>query len=200
MGKMGTACIILGTALILGALSLFLFNRLESEQAGAAAKNVLPRIIEEILEPNSTDPAKEPSYPDPYDPAMTEVEIDGYAYVGYVSIPALELELPVMANWDYSRLKIAPCRYTGSTKTDDLVLCAHNYTQHFGSLKGLTDGDAVIFTDMDGVVWRYEVVVVDVLSATAVQEMESGEYDLTLFTCTYDGVSRVTVRCDRVED
>ena len=80
------------------------------------------------------------------------------------------------------------------------MICAHNYTQHFGSLKGLTDGDAVIFTDMDGVVWRYEVVVVDVLSATAVEEMESGEYDLTLFTCTYDGVSRVTVRCDRVED
>lgn len=198
MRKMGAVCILLGTALILGALSLFLWNQLESKQAGDAARNVLPQIIEKISQPDPTGPVEEPSYPDPYDPAMTEMEIDGYGYVGYLSIPALELELPVMAQWDDSRLKIAPCRYSGSTKTDNLVICAHNYVQHFGPLKGLSVGDTVIFTDMDGVVWKYQVQVVDILSANAVEEMESGEYDLTLFTCTYGGASRVTVRCDQV--
>ena len=38
-----------------------------------------------------------------------------------------------------------------------------------------------------------------VVSFTAVEEMTAGEYDLTLFTCTYGGQSRVTVRCDREE-
>ncbi len=183
----------------MGALSLFLFNRLEAKQAGDAAINILPQMIAQISQPVPTNPAEEPYYPDPYDPAMTEVEIDGYGYVGYLSIPDLGLELPVMSKWDYSRLKIAPCRYSGSTKTDDLVICAHNYREHFGLLKGLTTGATVTFTDMDGVVWNYQVVVVDILSATAVEEMESGEYDLTLFTCTYGGASRVTVRCDRVK-
>lgn len=30
-------------------------------------------------------------------------------------------------------------------------------------------------------------------------EMTSGHWDLTLFTCTVGGASRVTLRCDRVE-
>ena len=32
------------------------------------------------------------------------------------------------------------------------------------------------------------------------EEMLSGEWDLTLFTCTLGGRQRVTVRCDRIED
>lgn len=53
-----------------------------------------------------------------------------------------------MSQWDYERLKIAPCRYEGSTKSDDLVLLAHNYGKHFGTLKNLVPGDEVFFTDM----------------------------------------------------
>lgn len=190
---------VLGTALVLAALSLFLWNRQEDRQAGESAENILPRIIEEIQEPDTVSETEEPSWPDPYDPAMTEVEIDGYVYVGYLSIPAIELELPVMSEWDYPRLKIAPCRYTGSTKTGDLVIAGHNYTRHFGPLSRLSEGDQVIFTDMDGEIWVYEVAAVEVLAPTAIEDMTASGYDLTLFTCTYGGQSRVTVRCDRAE-
>lgn len=137
---------------------------------------------------------------DPYDTEMTVVNIKGYDYVGYVSIPEIKIELPVMSEWSYPRLRKAPCRYSGSTKTDDFVILAHNYSRHFGKLKNLSPGDTVIFTDMNGVVAEYAVVEVDTLSPRAVEEMTSGEYDLTLFTCTYGGKSRVTVRCDRVEE
>ena len=122
-----------------------------------------------------------------------------YMYIGYLSIPALGLELPVMSEWDYNRLNIAPCRYSGSTKTDDLVIAAHNFAQHFGGLSGLTGGEQVIFVDMDNVVSTYTVVAVEILAPTAVEEMTNGEYDLSLYTCTYGGRSRVTVRCDRTE-
>lgn len=137
---------------------------------------------------------------DPKNYEMTEVEIDGYAYIGYLSIPALGLELPIMSQWDYERLKIAPCRYDGSTKSDDLVLLAHNYGKHFETLKNLVPGDEVYFTDMDDVISHYQVVTVEILTPNAVEEMVAGEYDLTLFTCTYGGQNRVTVRCDRVKD
>lgn len=188
---------VLGAVLVLAALSLFLWNQRENNEAGTSAEKILPQVIEQIETPGAGQEVEEPSYPDPYDPTMTEVEIDGYAYVGYLSIPALELELPVMSEWDYTRLKIAPCRYAGSTKTDDLVICAHNYTRHFGPIRNLTPGDTVTFTDMDGVVWQYEVVAVDILAPTDVEDMTAGDYDLTLFTCTYGGASRVTVRCER---
>ena len=48
---------------------------------------------------------------------------------------------------------------------------------------------------MDGAVWQYEVEEVDILAPSDVEGMTAGEYELTLFTCTYGGQSRVTVRC-----
>ena len=193
--KLGTLCMILGTVLIVAALSLFLWNRREAEHAAEAAETILPQVVEQIAE----TAAEAPAPPDPFDPTMTEAEIDGYMYIGYLSIPALGLELPVMSEWDYNRLNIAPCRYSGSTKTDDLVIAAHNFAQHFGGLSGLTGGEQVIFVDMDNVVSTYTVVAVEILAPTAVEEMTNGEYDLSLYTCTYGGRSRVTVRCDRAE-
>ena len=197
----------LGAVLIFGALSLFLRNRHEAEEAGASRQVVLPQLMEVIEESGQTD--SEPiTYEQPVgtpveflDPAafeMTEVQINGYAYIGYLSIPKLNLELPIMADWDYNRLRVAPCRYVGSVRGEDLVIMAHNYASHFGSLSKLTEGDSVVFTDMDGVVTAYQVVGRDILDPYAVEEMISGEFDLTLFTCTYGGQSRVTVYCDIV--
>lgn len=193
--KLGNACMILGTVLVLAALSLFFLNRREAQRAETASSLVLPQVMETIREQAEEDAA----LPDPFDPTMTEAEIDGYAYIGYLSIPALELELPVMSQWDYTRLNIAPCRYTGSTKSDDLVIAAHNYARHFGNLSRLTAGDEVYFVDMDGVLSAYQVAEVEVLSPFAVEEMTGGEFALSLFTCTYGGQSRVTVRCQRIK-
>lgn len=189
--KLGTICMILGAALVLGALSLFIYNQREAAKAEQATANILPQIFAEIEHQR-----------DSFDSSATEmkeVEIDGYAYIGYLSIPKLELELPIMADWDYTRLKIAPCRYTGSVRGEDLVIMAHNYTKHFGRLSGSTEGDRVIFTDMNGITTNYEVVGWESMAPTAVVEMTSGEFDLTLFTCTYGGQKRITVYCERLK-
>lgn len=203
---------LLGAALIFGALSLFLCNQHESAEAEAVTCRVLPVLLEKIEEKEESKEAEETvtdpttytvpvgtpiEYLDPSAFVMTEVEINGYTYIGYLSIPELGLDLPIMADWDYTRLRITPCRYTGSVRGEDLVIMAHNYASHFGGLSKLSEGDSVIFTDMDGVVTTYEVVAQDVLDPYAVEEMTSGDFDLTLFTCTYGGKSRVTVYCDR---
>ena len=82
-----------------------------------------------------------------------------------------------------------------SRNMNNMVIAAHDYYSHFGRLKSMSQGDEVIFTDMDGNVFRYEVAALETLSSTAVEEMTSGDWDLTLFTCTVGGQSRVTVRC-----
>lgn len=189
--RLGTVFLIVGTALVLAALSLFLWNRYEDQKAGTTAQEILEQVQEQISqnEEGSNENRTE----------MTELEIDGYMYIGYLSVPAIDLDLPVMSTWSYTQLKIAPCRYYGSTKTDDLVIAAHNYTRHFWNIKSLAAGDMVYFTDMDGVTTTYEVALVEMLSATAVEEMTTSGYDLTLFTCTYGGRSRAAVRCNRTE-
>lgn len=202
---------ILGAVFLIGALSLFLYNEQEEVRAEQSVVELMPQIREEIQKNQETtrnDPTA-PAIPDDLeipmeylDPSafeMKEVEINGYGYIGYLSIPRLELDLPIMAGWDDRRLRIAPCRYSGSVRGDDLVLMAHNYSKHFGGLSLLKEGDSVVFTDMDGNATHYQVMGLDVLAPNAVEEMTSGTFDLTLFTCTYGGRSRVTVYCDKVK-
>ena len=203
--KFGSILMFLGTALIFGALALFLYNQQQSDTAGEAARELMPQLIQQIQEeaaqlpaPGSTEPTIDlpEIYLDESDFVMTEVEIDGRMYIGYLSIPELELELPVLSEWSYPSLQIAPCRYYGTVKGGDLVLMAHNYDKHFGRISKLSEGDSVLFVDMDGETTVYEVIARDVLDPNAVEEMTAGLYDLTLFTCTYGGEKRVTVYCD----
>ncbi len=207
--KLGVVFMCLGTVLLMSALSLFASNERQALQAQRAAVNLLPQIIQQIQEEPIQITTEIPLLPavglpiDYLDPSvfeMTEVEIEGYLYIGYLSIPDLGLELPVMSDWSYNQLKIAPCRYAGSVYSDDLVLMAHNYAIHFGRLKDLAVGSGIQFTDMDGITTRYEVVGLEILDPADVEDMISGDYDLTLFTCTYGGRSRVTIRCDRKTD
>ncbi len=151
---------------------------------------------EAIAEPTTT---KTPDYI--IDPTrdMPTKKVDGEKYVGVLEIPALSLKLPVMDEWSYKRLRKSPCRYTGSAYLDNMVILAHNYSSHFGRINTLSQGDSVTFTDVDGNVFKYRVLDVETLGSKAVGDMLSGDWDLTLFTCTLGGEYRVTVRCERVE-
>lgn len=197
MRRTGTALMVLGLCLMLCAGGLLLGNRTQASQADEAAQTLLPELLVQV---ETVQAPREQTVPAaPVDTAMTEKEVGGLPCIGYLCIPALELGLPVMSGWDYERLKVAPCRYTGSAKSDDLVLLAHNYPRHFGGLKDLMPGDTVLFTDMEGVTFCYAVAQTEILGSGDTEAMTSGEYDLTLFTCTYGGRSRVTVRCQRAE-
>lgn len=197
--KRGILYLVLGTGLIIGALSLFLFNQYRAAQAERYVAAVLPELQREIQNQRTVNAAESmlPQPPKPQSGAMTEIVIDGYGYIGCLSIPVLGLELPVMADWDDTRLSIAPCCYAGSIAGDDLVVMAHNYPGQFGRLSELTVGDCVIFTDADGIVRQYRVAETVVLAPRDVEEMASGEFALTLFTCTYGGQNRIAVHCDR---
>lgn len=126
---------------------------------------------------------------------MPTVEIGGYQYIGYLSIPEIDRELPMMAGLTDEKLKVSPCRYYGSIQSEDMVLAAHNYPGFFGHLKELPIGAELSFTGADGQTTNYVVAEIYILPPSAVEEMTSGEYPLTLFTCTEDDKNRLTVRC-----
>ena len=195
----GVICVLLGVVLLLAALGLYGYNRWEDAQAGAEAQTVVQDLQEKVVEQTQSAASAPAIDYSSLDPELPVVELDGYEYVGYVEIPALEVELPVMADWDYDRLKIAPCRQFGSSRTDDLVIAAHNYQTHFGRLKELQEGDTVRFTDMEGIVNTYAVSKCETLQPTEVDAVQNSGYDLVLYTCTLGGRTRVTVFCDRVE-
>lgn len=203
--KISIVCMTVGVLLITAAVSLAVYNQVQERHAADAADSVMLLLHQIIVsppasnEPESTAPETdpEPSSEVTDSDKMTVMEIDGYGYIGYLSIPALSLELPVMSEWDYTRLKIAPCLYYGSVKTGNMVIAAHNYARHFGKLSQLKIGDTVRFTDMDGTVYTYQVGDLETLPATATEEMIASDWELSLYTCTYGGRSRVTVRLKR---
>ena len=193
-----------GLLLMAAALLLSGWNLWDEHRAATAAQSVLAALPTEMRTgvPASPSPVsvQEPEIPDYIlapNMEMPTVEIDGQLYIGVLEIPALALELPIISQWSYPALHTAPCRYDGSAYQDDLIIAAHNYRRHFGALKELTPGDAVLLTDADGNVFRYAVAELELLGGGAVEEMHAGDWDLTLFTCTYGGQSRVTVRCLR---
>ena len=208
--KLGIVCMILGIGLVLGAVYLSMFNQQEDASAQESSESVMPVLIQQIQEnTKETLPASE-IMPElellkpmnlltEEEKKMTEVVIDGIPYIGYLSIPKLGLDLPIISTWNYQRLNVAPCRYVGTVRGENLVLMAHNYTSHFGQISQLEAGDTITFTDMDGEITCYEVVGEDILDSTAVEEMTAGVFDLTLFTCTYGGKYRLTVYCDQID-
>lgn len=188
--KIAITFMTLGILFIGFAMGLLIYNSYESKRAQESSDVLMESIRLSIAENELKN-----NIIDPFDEEMRIKEIDGYGYIGYLSIPALELDLPVMSEWDYGRLKISPCRYFGSTKTDNLVIAAHNYRFHFGYLGNLKPGDTVIFTDMDSEIRRYKVDSVELLMPTDVDKVKDSGDDLILYTCTYGGAKRITVRC-----
>lgn len=207
MKHSGTILILTGLLLLGAALGLVFFNLQRQDEARDDSTRIVSVLLPQI-ETRGKEAEKQhndlPEQPLPYylrnpDIEMPVVEIEGNDYIGVLSIPTLELSLPVMSEWSYDRLRIAPCRYYGSAYRSNLVIAAHNYSGHFGRLSELKLGDNITFTDMDGNVFRYEVLELEQLASDAGEDMVTGDWDLTLFTCTIGGAMRIAVRCVQTE-
>lgn len=192
------ALICLGLLLIFGALGLTGYNLIEERHAGKCAETVMDSIAAAVTPVPETD-TELPLYKIDPNVSMPEITVNDIAYVGYLSVPALELTLPVITRTTDYYLTVAPCRFSGSAYTEDLVIGAHNYSTHFGRLKELGYGDTVTFTDMDGNLFVYEVADMETLQPNQDEHLRHSGYPLSLYTCTIGGRTRLTVRCVEAE-
>lgn len=196
--KLGTACVVLGAVLMFAALGLYAYNRYEDQYASEQVQSVLQNLQQQNKAEPSAVQTTEPVDLTQLDPEMPVVTIDGNDYVGYLTIPDIDVDLPVQSDWSYPKLKKTPCRQFGSARTDDLVIAAHNYESHFGKIVNLASGAQVILTDMEDIRYRYEVKKIEVLAPTETEAVKDSEYDLVLYTCTYGGKTRIVVYCNRI--
>ena len=201
----GVSCILLGICCLIASLGLIAYNRWEEENAQNASKAILQDVQESILDSALDESTAEEGDPEgseeiladrPHD--MLTIKVNGHDCIGILSIPVLELELPVLTEWSYAKLKVAPCQYFGSYYEKNFVIAAHNYQSHFGRLSALQPNDLILFTDVSGTVYCYEVVLLETLAPNATEEMITSGFDLSLYTCTPGGASRVTVRCNAI--
>jgi sortase A len=204
---LGTAFVVLGAALILLALSAIIINLWQEEMSGLNADQAMEQLWEQMtVDPVPATPDTPALLPEngstsdaPEFRPMPEIQVDGISYVGYLSIPALNLELPVISESTEQNLEIAPCRFFGTVYQKDFVIGGHRYRRHFRKLSTLGYGERLSFTDVEGNVYIYEVAECEVLEPNQAEYLCSGDWDLSLFTCTPGGMTRVVLRCLRVK-
>lgn len=200
---LGKKLLIVGAVCVTLALALFIYNRVMDGRAAAFSGSILEEMkqdIEELGDTQSAGIGRDPYTLPQREGKTASAMYQGYSFMGYLTIDSLSLELPVMTEWDYDRLNVSACRYSGSFAAHNLVIAAHNYSNLFGSISKLTEGDSVVFTDINGAQYRFTVRLVETLEPTAIEEMTAGDYDLSLFTCNLTGAVRVTVRCERTKE
>lgn len=205
--------IMMGLLLVAAALLLVAYNIYDEKRAGEVAEGALSELEKKQLEapdvqlPTNSlgeynldlvdDETEIPDYILNPDMDMPLATIEGQDYIGTISLPKLYKKLPVISSWDYDKMKLAPCVYSGTTYKDNLILIAHNYDTHFGDLDNLVLDDGLSITDMDGNEFKYVVVEKEILEPNAIEQLASGDWDLTLITCTISGQTRLAVRCER---
>ena len=188
----GAVCVFLGVICLLCSVSFVVYNRWEAENAAKVTDSLLVDVQSVIAEQNAEQNDSQSKMP--------TINVNGYECIGILSIPVLDLELPVLTDWSYAKLKKAPCHYYGTYYEKDFVIAAHNYKSHFGRLSELQAGDIVVFTDINNIEHYYEVVLLETLPKNATKEMITSGFDLSLYTCTPGGSNRVTVRCNAAQD
>ena len=223
MNKIGKIFVILGVFMLISAMLLCVYNFRESniayensQTALSGLKNIIPEIppetyseyLQKIQENSKRDVLAESEARQKekaiengtYE--MPSVELDGKYYCGYLTLESLSLELPVLNEWSYANLNIAPCRYEGAPESHNFIIAAHNFNSHFGMIKNLSDGDDIIFTNCDGEKFHYVVSYIEYIDGYGVEQMSENNstWDMTLFTCTLNGQSRVTVRAKLAEE
>lgn len=198
MKRFGKVCIILGILLGIAAGAWYLYNEMDEQRARHEAETAMTEVQAAVENARRTE-VKRTIAADRIVQEMQSIEVDGHRYIGYVRIPELGLSLPVQSDWDPVKLKKSPCRYVGSIAGGDLIIAGHNYESHFSPIRKLQVGAKVIFEDVQGYSYFYTVSRIQEIKTKDVQTMlaDSDSWDLTLFTCTFGGKSRVTLRCVR---
>lgn len=202
--KMRRGLLSFGVVCLCAAALLSVFNFVSSDRAAVQAAGVVESLAPLLVPPAAEDTAQPlPTMPEgEHHPEreMPTVELDSTRYLGRLEIPALGLDLPIAAAFSMQQLKKTPALYAGSVYRGDLVIAAHNYNSHFGRLNRLRVGDEVRLTIADGQVYRYTVGWSEKMSPSEYEAMVTdAEWDLTLFTCTYNGKQRFTLRCVAAE-
>lgn len=208
---LGLLLILAGTVLVCGALAVTAGNLWQQERTDAGISQAVEQLKQQLsATPDQPKPSEVPEIPvlpgveastqeEALRP-MPEVTVDGVGYVGYLSIPKLGLELPVIGESSEENLELAPCRFYGTVYQKNFVIGGHRYRRHFRKLSTLGYGEIIRFTDMDGNEFTYEVTELEIIEPYEAQYLCSGDWDLSLYTCTPGGLTRVVLRCLRVSD
>ena len=195
---------IIATIVIIGAGGLVIYNNIEENRVRDENNSIVSDLesnMDQYSDLNDEGQVeKDLSWLDYGTAIGTDYSktIDGITYIGILYFPNIEnLSVPVIDTCTDSLLKVSSCRYSGSMKTGDMIIAGHSYKAIFGRLESnMVVGDLIYFKDLAGNVYKYELSSIESLLPEDTPKMQQGDWDLTIFTCSYNNQERITYRFD----
>lgn len=140
----------------------------------------------------------------------TGVTYMGYDVIGTIEIPAIDIEYPIIPDYQSSinSLNVAIVMLypsnIGLNEVGNTVLAGHNYRNgtFFSNNKRLENGDKIYITDTSGERVEYEIYKKYETSAsdsTYMNRDTNGKREISLTTCTDDTTRRLIIWAEEVE-
>lgn len=174
-------------------LVIVLANAILQGIARSQAKGMVTAL--QMILPESTQVSPD-ALPESDAPAVT---INDMSVRGELLVPAVYVDVALLEEYNKKNLRKSPCILSGTVTGRDLVIAGGTYKSHFGKLNTLTKGDTVMFCDMDGNLYLYDVVAVDFADRENALEISDAGYDLSLYCVTGNGTARYAARCTMCE-
>lgn len=173
--------------------------------------NVIEINIPKFIPDEVTDYEEEINLNNEISPLETQhndrsADTDG---IGIIEIESIDLRLPVIEGINNEKLKIAVGHIPSSSQIGEVGNCIlighrnYNHGELFNRLDEINAGDMIIFTDINGKVFKYRVYAVTVIASgdKSLFEYEDGQKKLTLLTCTpiRKATHRLLVQAELIE-
>lgn len=178
--RFGKVLLIVGIVLISTSAIMVMKYKFDDINSGKIIKDVLQKIE---------------NYDTQYYNDSKLYHINDTQYIGVLKIPSLNVVLPICSEWNNDNSEKGVCRYLGSIEERNFILAGHNYRSMLRRLSEIETGSEIIITDINQVEYHYTVTYTEVVGGYNSKVMTSGEWDMTVFTCTLPGNSRYAVRC-----
>lgn len=140
--------------------------------------------------------AADTSAPDSASPYLETLNLSGYEVTGVLQIPDLNRSWPIIASGDAAKTAKIPSIYGGNPATGDLVITDSADNRQFSGLKDLPDGSKVVFTDISGREYRYQIATVETVPSSKLSAISRHRerWDAAIITPNFSGRGQIVTR------
>ena len=181
-------CAIVGGLMLLSALATLLYWQWNISHSKKQASVYVETLRTLMPQTQNTVPEER------RDNTMSVLSVDGVDFVGIVELPQYGSVLPVCGNWGCTSQY--PCRFSGSIYDGSLQIGATTQQGQYSFHREISVGDAVIFTDMEGNRYTFQVAAMRYEKHIDQAALQRQEAALTLFVKNIYSFEYLIIFCE----
>lgn len=133
---------------------------------------------------------------------LETVNLFGYEVTGILQIADLNQSCPIIASGDAVATAKIPSIYGGNPASGNLVITDSADNRQFTGIKNLPDGSEVVFTDISGREYRYQIATVETVPNRKLSAISRHRerWDAAIITPNFSGRSQIVTRLVKAEN